>query len=325
MSNSNFDKLRGKENYFDFAKTPNDELFKTFIPNSDYDPLFSQIFELAGYKQTDITTRTVFIGHHAKNSLKLMAHHLIKVIFNVKRGLKNEDVNIQDKIPFIEHFLGEFGNLKNGNFYDQITYLSSPEETEKARIAFQVAFDYVKSGEYSADLFQGIIDLLNVLTNSLKLAKTGEFMSVDLVDLVEMAIFDTDGALVKMMADHSYTHQVNCLPVWLEILNTSPYLLWLKVNETGVVRAFNIQEAIGVYRIKFDSDEFDSADLRLKRRTIFNELNVAFGTSDTVVPENKPKKFNKATEYFKKKHKYAKKRNNQNGGGQAQQKAVKAA
>lgn len=312
MTTTNLDKLRAVEHYSDYAKNPNDEVFKLFMPNSDYDPLFSQVFALAGYKVTDITTPTSFISRHAKQSLKAMAHHLISVIFHVKRGLKNKKVSMEDKMEFIDHFMGEFGNVTNGMFYDDIAYLSSPTETHKARDAFMVAAEHIKNGEYGTAIFKGIIELLNILINSLNQAETGEFMNIDFIDLVEMAIFDTNGALVKMMVDESYKHQTNCLAVWIGILNNSPYLLWIKINETGVVRAYDMQEAIGLYRVMFDGS-FDSSDLRLKRRAIFGDLNLAYGTHDTAIPTTKPKTINKNTKYFKKKHKYAKQHQNTSG------------
>lgn len=302
---TNLAKLRTKEHFTDLEKNPNDDLLKIFT-DATFDPLFSQVFELAGYKPTDITTRTVFVGRHAKDSVKAMARHLISTIYHVKRGLKSKNVDIIQKVAFIDHFLGEFGNVSKKDFYGEIAHLSSPEEVDKARVAFEVAAYYVNNGEYGSAIQNGIVDFLNILTNSLKLAETEEFLSIDLIDLVEMSIFDTHDALLKMMADTSYTHKAYCMKIWVDIFNNSPYLLWININETGVVRAYNMLDCIGLYRVHFESDIFDSRDLRLKRCTIFGELNAAYGTSDTVVPATKPKKFNKATAYFKKKGKHLK-------------------
>lgn len=302
---TNLAKLRAKENYTDLDNGSNDDLLKIFT-DTNFDPLFSQVFDLAGYKPTHISMRTIFIGRHAKDSVKAMARHLIGTIFHVKRGLKNKSIDISEKVAFIDHFLGEFGNVSKVDFFGEIAHLSSPEEVEKARVAFEMAAHLVNNGKYASAIQTGIIDLLNTLTNSLKLAETEEYLNIDLIDLVEMSIFDTDGALVKMMNDSSYNHKGNCMKVWVDIFNTSPYLLWININETGVVRAYNMLECVGLYRVHFESDIFDSRDLRLKRCAIFGELNATYGTSDTVIPATKPKKVNKATKYFKKKGKFKK-------------------
>lgn len=305
---SNFEKLRQKENFLDFVNAPDHELFQIFVPGTDFDPVFSQVLELAGYKQSDLTTPSLFVGRHVQEHCTDMARHFISLIYNVKRRLCNKQVPLEHKTKMIDQFLGEFGCVNDLHFTPELVHLSGPEEVEKARIAFLKAAQRIKSGDYGSTLYNGIVDLLNIITNSLKKVESGEFASIDFLDMVDIALFDTSEAILELMGDDNYQHHTYNMKIWSEILNTSPYLLWLSVKEdgkdAGVTRAYNIVEANAVYPMSFESQLTDSADLRLKRLNIFNELNLAFGTLDTVVPATKPKTVNKRREHFKKKQKY---------------------
>ncbi len=308
----NYAKLRQKENYFDFVNAPNHELFQVFVPGTGFDPVFSQVLELAGYKPSDVKTPSLFIGRHIQEHCVAMARHFITLIYNVKRGLRNPDLPMENKTKFIDQFLGEFGCVKGAKFVVDIVHLSEPEEVEKARIAFEKAAHLIEDGDYTSTIYNGVIDLLNILTNSLKKVVSGEFISIDFLDMVDIALFDTSEPILELMGEGKYQHHIYNLPIWTDILNTSPYLLWLKVEEgkeAGIKRAYSITDATAVYKLNLEPQLTDSADVRLKRLNIFNELNLAFGTLDTVVPATKPKKVNKSREHFKKKQKY---RNRQN-------------
>lgn len=314
----NYEKLRQKENYFDFVNALDHELFQIFVPGTDFDPVFSQVLELAGYKPSDLTTPSSFIGRHVQEHCVAMARHFISLIYNVKRRLRNEDVPLENKTKMIDQFLGEFGSVKDVYFTPDLVHLSGPEEVEKARIAFVKAAHLVKNGDYGSTIYNGIIDLLNIVTNSLKKVESGEFVSTDFLDMVDIALFDTSEPILELMGEDKYQHHTYNMPIWTDILNTSPYLLWLKVEEgkeAGVKRAYSIIEATAVYPMSLESQLTDSAEVRLKRLNIFNELNLAFGTLDTVVPATKPKTVNKRREHFKKKHKYM---NSQNNNGNKQ-------
>lgn len=315
----NFEKLRQKENFFDFVNAPDHELFQIFVPGTDFDPVFSQVLELAGYKQSDLSTPSLFIGRHVNEHCIAMAHHFVSLLYNVKRMLRNKRVPLERKTKMIDQILGEFGRVNDAYFMPDLVHLSGPEEVEKARIAFVKAAHYIKNGDYGSTIFNGIIDLLNIVTNSLKKVESGEFASIDFLDMVDIALFDTNEPILELMGEDKYQHHIYNMKLWSDILNNSPYLLWLSVKDdekdAGVTRAYSIVEANAVHTMSFDAQLTDSADVRLKRLNIFNELNLAFGTLDTVVPATKPKTVNKRREHFKKKQKYM---NNQNNKGNNQ-------
>lgn len=304
----NYNKLRANENFFDFVKTPDSNLFQIFVPNTDFDPVFSQVLELAGYKERDLETRSLFIGRHVQKHCVDMAHHFVSLLYHVKRMLSKKQVPLARKTKMINQILGEFGNIEDVHFIADIVHLSDSEEVEKARVAFESAARYVNSGDYGSTIFNGIVDLINIITNSLKKIESGEFVSTNFIDMVDIALFDTSEAIVELMGDDKYEHHIYHLKLWSEILNNSPYLLWLVVKDqgkdAGIVRSYSIEEATAAYRIDFDAQLTDSADVRLKRLNVFNELNLAFGTHESVVPSTKQKKVNKRREYFKKKQKY---------------------
>lgn len=304
----NYEKLRQKENFFDFVNAPDHELFQIFVPGTDFAPVFSQVLELAGYKPTDLTTPSLFTGRHVQEHCVAMARHFISLIYNVKRMLCNKQVPLERKTKMIDQFLGEFGRVKDVYFTPNLVHLSGPEEVEKARIAFEKAAHLIKNGDYDSTMYNGIVDLLNIVTNSLKKVESGEFVSIDFLDMVDIALFDTSAPILELMGEDKYQHHTYNMKLWSDILSNSPYLLWLSVKEegkdAGVTRAYSIVEANAVYPLTLDSQLTDSADVRLKRLNVFNELNLAFGTLDTVVPATKPKIVNKHREHFKKKQKY---------------------
>lgn len=311
---SNYEKLRAKENFFDFVNAPDSSLFQIFVPGTDFDPVFSQVLELAGYKEADLSVRSLFVGRHVQKHCKDMAHHFVSLLYHVKRMLSKKEIPVERKTKMIDQILAEFGGVANLNFVADIVHLSSPEEVQKARIAFDRAAHYVNAGDYSSTIFNGIVDLINIMTNSLKKIESGEFISIEFLDMVDIALFNTSEAIVELMGDIKYKHQTHHLKIWSDILNTSPYLLWLSVKdkgtEAGVVRAYSIEEANAVYCMDFDAQLSDSSDVRLKRLNVFNDLNLAFGTHESVVPSKKQKKVNKSREYFKRKQKYIKQKQN---------------
>lgn len=305
----NYEKLRQKNNFFDFVNAPENELFTIFQPGTQYDPIFSQVLELAGYSIQDAGTPSLCVGRHVNDHCKKMAHHFVSLLYHVKRMLRNKKVPITRKTKMIDQILCEFGIVSKVEYQPEVVYLSSPDEVEKAKVAFETAAKFINNGDYGSTIYGGMVDLINILTNSLKKIESGEFVNIDFIDMVDIALFNESQPMLELMGDDQYAHHAFNMKIWKDILNTSPYLLWLSVQDSGVVRAYSIEKANAAYRMEFDAQFTDSADVRLKRLNVFNELNLAFGTHETVVPSTKTKTVNKRREHFKKKHKYMNKQN----------------
>ncbi|HFG7030319.1 TPA: hypothetical protein ACGIK9_002804 [Acinetobacter baumannii] len=278
------------------------EVLQVLNPDSASNYFTTQILELAGYTETDKTSKTLFLGHNIRKHARELAHKLVTVIFNVKLALKNKSISIELKKDFIHQFLSEFGNVETGDFIPAIVYLSKKEDIEAAEVAFKKAIILIKNDNYGAVIFQSMIELLNIITNNLKAIESGIYYDWNFLDMVEVMLFNQDEPILSLMNDQKYKHKQVIFDLSINIFNTSPYFLFLNISDKGINRAYNLVDAHALYLLKFEGQLTDSADVRLKRLNTFNHLNLIYGTLDTVEPSVKPKKHNKNTEYFKKRN-----------------------